>query len=53
MLLWRADLSHEVGKPEAKAEYRDFTCFLETIPVQDRIQRVLDEQLWDRRRNPR
>ena len=53
MLLWRADLSHGVGTPEVKAEYRDFTRFLDTIPAQDRIQRVLDEQLWDRRRNPR
>lgn len=53
MLLWRADLSHGLATPEAKVEYREFTRFLDTIPAQDRIQRVLDEQLWDRRRNPR
>jgi len=53
MLFWRADFSHGLATPEAKAEYRDFNTYLETIPAQDRIQRVLDEHLWDRRRNPR
>jgi len=53
MLFWRADFSHGLATPEAKAEYHDFNAYLETIPAQDRIKRVLDEHLWDRRRNPR
>lgn len=53
MLFWRADFSHGLASEEAKAEYRDFNDYLETIPAQDRIKRVLDEHLWDRRRNPR
>jgi len=42
-----------LGSPEAKDEYRDFTRDIEAIPADERLQRVLDEQLWDRRRKPR
>ena len=50
LLFWRADLSFGIASPEAKEEYRSFTRELETIPPGDRVKRVLDEQLWDRRR---
>jgi hypothetical protein len=38
---------------EAKTEYPAFTRELETIPAKERVKRVLDEQLWDRRRKRR
>lgn len=52
LLLWRADLSFGLAPEEAKEEYRAFTRELETIPAHERVRRVLDEQLWDRRRWP-
>ena len=53
LLAWRADLSHGIGSPEAKDEYSDFTRDIEAIPANERLKRVLDEELWDRRRKPR
>src|SRR5512143_1188954 len=53
VLAWRADLSHGIGSPEAKDEYSDFTRDIEAIPANERLKRVLDEELWDRRRKPR
>ena len=50
LLFWRADLSFGIASPEAKEESRSFTCELEAIPPGERVRRVLDEQLWDRRR---
>jgi hypothetical protein len=38
---------------EAQQEYRDFTREIDTIPADERVRKVLDEQLWDRRRKPR
>ncbi len=53
LLLWRADLSFGLVSDEAKTEYRAFTRELETIPAKERVKRVLEEQLWDRRRKRR
>jgi hypothetical protein len=53
LLEWRADLGHGVGSADALAEYREFTQEIEAIPANERVKRVLDEQLWDRRRKPR
>ena len=53
LLAWRVGLSHGAGSREAKDEYRDFTRDIEAIPINERRKRVLDEQLWDRRRKPR
>jgi hypothetical protein len=50
LLAWRETLSHGFGSAEAKDEYRDFTREIEAIPAAERLQRVLDERLWDRRR---
>jgi hypothetical protein len=52
LLEWRADFVHGIASPEAVAEYQDFTREIESIPPQERVKRVLDEPLWDRRRNP-
>jgi hypothetical protein len=53
LLGWRAGVSHGLGSPEARHEYQAFTQELEAIPASERIKRVLDEQLWDRRQKPR
>ena len=53
LLAWRENLSHGIGSADAKDEYRDFTRDIEAIPANERLSRVLDEQLWDRRRKPR
>ena len=53
LLLWRADLSFGLASQEAKDEYRAFTRELEAIPAAERLKRVLDGQLWDRRPRPR
>ena len=49
LLLWRADLSFGVASPEAKEEYRAFSRELDAIPPSERVKRVLEERLWDRR----
>ncbi len=53
LLLWRENLSHGIGSREARDEYRDFSREIETIPASERLQRVFDERLWDRRRKLR
>lgn len=52
LLEWRAELSHGLVSDEAQLEYRDFTREIDAIPANERVRRVLDERLWDRRRNP-
>jgi hypothetical protein len=42
-----------VGSAEARDEYQAFTRQLEGIPPAERLKRVVEEQFWDRRRNPR
>ncbi len=37
LLAWRIDLSHGIGSPEAKDEYRDFTRDIEAIPADERL----------------
>jgi hypothetical protein len=53
LLEWRAQLTHRLVSSEAQEEYRDFTRELDTIPANERMRYVLDEQLWNRRRKPR
>ena len=53
LLEWRNELSHGLVSDEAQLEYRDFTSEVDAIPANERVRRVLDEQLWDRRRKPR
>jgi hypothetical protein len=53
LLEWRNDLLHGVAPKEAELEYQDFTREIEAIPANERVKRVLDEQLWDRRRKQR
>ena len=50
LLEWRTELGHGLVSQEAQAEYKDFSREIEAIPAQERVKRVLDDQLWDRRR---
>jgi hypothetical protein len=53
LLEWRATILQGFGSSEAQQEYRDFSREIEAIPADQRVRRVLDEQLWDRRRKSR
>lgn len=53
LLEWRTHLTHGLVSREAQQEYRDFMRELDTVPANERVRYVLDEQLWDRRRKPR
>ncbi|HEV7462973.1 MAG TPA: hypothetical protein VGN85_03560 [Methyloceanibacter sp.] len=53
LLEWRTDLGNGLVSTEAQEEYQDFTRQLEAIPANERLKRVFDQQLWDRRRKPR
>lgn len=53
LLEWRTNLSNGLVTDAARQEYLDFTRELEAIPPAERVQRVLDERLWDRRRKVR
>ncbi|MEX1061270.1 MAG: hypothetical protein WED13_09660 [Methyloceanibacter sp.] len=53
LLEWRNEISQGFGSQEAQLEYQDFTREIDAIPANERVKRVLDEQLWDRRRKPR
>jgi hypothetical protein len=53
LLEWRNEISQGFGSQEAQLEYQDFTREIDAIPANERVKRVLDDQLWDRRRKPR
>ena len=53
LLEFRHLMLHGGGPDDAKYEYRTFTRELEAIPPSERVNRVLEERLWDRRRKPR
>ena len=52
LLEWRTSLSHGLVSSDAQQEYCDFTREIDAIPANERVRRVLDEQLWNRRRKP-
>jgi len=53
LLEFRHTLLHGGGPEDAKHEYRIFAREIDAIPPAERVSRVLDERLWDRRRKPR
>jgi len=53
LLEWRATILQGFGSSEAQQEFRDFTREIDAISADQRVRRVLDEQLWDRRRKSR
>jgi hypothetical protein len=50
LLEWRTALGHRLVSNEAQREYQEFNREIEAIPAEQRVARVLDERLWDRRR---
>lgn len=50
LLEWRTDLGNGFVSEEARQEYLNFAREIEAIPANERVRRVLDERLWDRRR---
>ncbi len=53
LLFWRANLTYGMASDAAKAEYRGFANEIDAIPPTERLKRVLDEHLWERRRKVR
>jgi hypothetical protein len=53
LLEWRNHMLLGFGPDDAKQEYKAFTREIEAIPPGERVARVLDDRLWDRRRTPR
>jgi hypothetical protein len=42
----RARFFHGIVSPEAQHEYKDFSREIAAIPANERLRRVVDEQLW-------
>jgi len=53
LLEFRNALLLGLGPEDARHEYRSFAHDLEAIPPAERVSRLLDDRLWDRRRRPR
>jgi two-component system cell cycle response regulator len=51
LLAWKADLQAGLIWDDAGREYEAFAAFIETIPPQERVERVLENKLWNRRRS--
>jgi len=50
LLAWRAELHRGAAWGDVLGEYQRFTALIEVIPPHERVERVLQEALWDRRR---
>ena len=50
LLTWRADLQHGVAWEDVIREYERFAGLIEGIPPHERIDRVVQDELWDLRR---
>lgn len=53
LLEWRSELTNGLVSDNAQQEYLAFTQMINAIPAPERLQRVLEDRLWDRRREPR
>jgi diguanylate cyclase (GGDEF)-like protein len=53
LLAWKAELQDGLIAEAAQDEYRDFAAQIDRIPPQERVERVLEDELWNRRRSPR
>jgi hypothetical protein len=47
---WRSHLSEGFASEDVKWAYRAFAHEIDELPAHNKLQRVLDEQLWNRRR---
>jgi hypothetical protein len=53
LLAWKAELQAGLGPQGALDEYGRFAAEIGRIPPQERVERVLEDELWNRRRSPR
>jgi hypothetical protein len=50
ILAWKAAIRNGLATNEAVAEYKSVVAAIESIPQDDRVASVLDNELWNRRR---
>jgi diguanylate cyclase (GGDEF)-like protein len=50
LLAWGADLRNGAAWEDVIREYKEFAALIEAIPPHERVDRVLQDELWDRRR---
>jgi Diguanylate cyclase, GGDEF domain len=50
-LAWKAELQDGLRPLDAMDEYRSFAAQIEKIPAQERVERVLEDELWNRRQS--
>ncbi len=53
LLEYRTALMQKIASREAQLEYEAFAHEIDTIPPSERVSRVLEGELWDRRRKSR
>jgi hypothetical protein len=53
LLTWRHDLALNRTSAESRGEYEYFTAEIHGVPALERIEKVLIESLWGRRRSYR
>jgi hypothetical protein len=49
LLAWRSDLRNGTAWEDVIREHKDFAALIKAIPPQERIDRVLQDEMWDRR----
>ncbi len=52
LLAWKAEFQDGLRPLDAIDEYRSFAAQIEKIPAQERVERVSEDELWNRRRSP-
>jgi two-component system, cell cycle response regulator len=50
LLAWRSDLQNGAAWEDVVREYQEFAALIKAIPPHERVDRVVQEELWDRRR---
>ena len=50
LLAWRADLRNGAAWEDVTREYAEFLALIAAFPPHERVDRILQEALWDRRR---
>lgn len=50
LLAWRTDLRNGAAWEDVIREYEEFIALIDAIPPHERVDRVLQDELWDRRR---
>jgi phenylalanine-4-hydroxylase len=50
LLAWRTDLKNGATWEDVIREYEEFAALIEAIPPHERVDRVLQDELWNRRR---